>query len=197
MAGWGIFLLVVATWAAVPYGGADLAYGVGTSSNRRGANSFAAGAGGAVTGDRSMPAMYGGYKPELLPRMFGLDQCARYRSTVAFADRKWGVAGLHNTGTNLLFRTMTQNCKVRRRHRDSGSGDANVNVAVVLICSHVQRRCIRFPRACTLGATSDKLKNKIGKCLGESIARLTGEADFGGRIRNTPSTGTHRECCHS
>ena len=170
MAGWGIFLLVVATWAAVPYGGADvrggnpdqmhalglwahsstnngdgagpnqdiaaaltrnaqLAYGVGTSSNRRGANSFAAGAGGAVTGDRSMPAMYGGYKPELLPRMFGLDQCARYRSTVAFADRKWGVAGLHNTGTNLLFRTMTQNCKVRRRHRDSGSGDANINVA--------------------------------------------------------------------
>lgn len=107
---------------------AQLAYGVGTSSNRRGANSFAAGAGGAVTGDRSMPAMYGGYKPELLPRMFGLDQCARYRSTVAFADRKWGVAGLHNTGTNLLFRTMTQNCKVRRRRRDSGSGDANVNV---------------------------------------------------------------------
>jgi len=47
------------------------------------------------------------------PIIYGLETCQPYRETTLPADRMLGPAGLFNTGTNLLFQLMKDNCKIR------------------------------------------------------------------------------------
>lgn len=42
----------------------------------------------------------------------GLETCEHYRNTVKPADRTIGPAGLFNTGTNLMYKLLTDNCHI-------------------------------------------------------------------------------------
>ena len=46
------------------------------------------------------------------PIIHGLENCERYRETVKPADRMIGPAGIFNTGTNLFFQVMKENCNI-------------------------------------------------------------------------------------
>ena len=46
------------------------------------------------------------------PIIYGLETCERYRQTVKPEDRMVGPAGIFNTGTNLLFELMKENCNI-------------------------------------------------------------------------------------
>jgi len=46
------------------------------------------------------------------PRMLGLDECAAYRDAVPLEQRKPGIVGHFNTGTNLLSKLFGKNCKM-------------------------------------------------------------------------------------
>ena len=47
------------------------------------------------------------------PIIYGLDTCESYRQTVKPEDRMIGPAGIFNTGTNLLFQLMKDNCDIK------------------------------------------------------------------------------------
>ena len=49
------------------------------------------------------------------PVIYGLDQCEDYRNRVAPIDRRVGVAGMFNTGTNLLAILLQHNCAIPER----------------------------------------------------------------------------------
>lgn len=46
------------------------------------------------------------------PIIHGLENCERYRQAVKPADRMIGPAGIFNTGTNLFFQVMKENCNI-------------------------------------------------------------------------------------
>ena len=47
------------------------------------------------------------------PIVHGLENCEEYRRTVKPRDRMIGPAGIFNTGTNLFFQVMKENCDIR------------------------------------------------------------------------------------
>jgi len=47
------------------------------------------------------------------PIIYGLDTCSQYRQSVKPEDRMLGPAGIFNTGTNLLFQLMKDNCDIK------------------------------------------------------------------------------------
>eukprot|EP00578_Thalassiosira_sp_NH16_P005952 CAMPEP_0181135836 /NCGR_PEP_ID=MMETSP1071-20121207/32866_1 /TAXON_ID=35127 /ORGANISM="Thalassiosira sp., Strain NH16" /LENGTH=521 /DNA_ID=CAMNT_0023222513 /DNA_START=40 /DNA_END=1605 /DNA_ORIENTATION=- len=47
------------------------------------------------------------------PIIYGLETCEAYRQSVKPEDRMIGPAGIFNTGTNLLFQLMKENCDIR------------------------------------------------------------------------------------
>ena len=47
------------------------------------------------------------------PILYGLETCETYRATIKPEDRMAGPAGLFNTGTNLLFELMENNCNIK------------------------------------------------------------------------------------
>ena len=47
------------------------------------------------------------------PIIYGLDTCEKYRQTVKPEDRMLGPSGIFNTGTNLLFQLMKDNCDIK------------------------------------------------------------------------------------
>ncbi|KAI2502865.1 hypothetical protein MHU86_11612 [Fragilaria crotonensis] len=49
------------------------------------------------------------------PRIYGLDQCERYRAKVPARKRFIGGAGMFNSGTNLLVQLLGENCKIPER----------------------------------------------------------------------------------
>ena len=54
--------------------------------------------------------------------ILNLDSCAAYRSSVPPHDRMAAVAGLFNTGTNLLAHLMADNCQIDRGLNGTGTG---------------------------------------------------------------------------
>lgn len=52
------------------------------------------------------------------PIIYGLETCEPYRESIKPEDRMVGPAGIFNTGTNLLFVLMRENCVIREA-RDS------------------------------------------------------------------------------
>lgn len=51
------------------------------------------------------------------PRIVGLDQCQVFQNNTRPEDRLLGVAGNFNSGTNLLYKLLRLNCKVRKRKK--------------------------------------------------------------------------------
>jgi hypothetical protein len=49
------------------------------------------------------------------PRIYGLDQCERYRAKVPALQRYIGGAGMVNSGTNLVMQLLGENCKIPER----------------------------------------------------------------------------------
>ena len=47
------------------------------------------------------------------PIVHGLERCEEYRRSVKPRDRMIGPAGIFNTGTNLFFQVMKENCDIR------------------------------------------------------------------------------------
>mmetsp|Transcript_18430 Transcript_18430/g.33836 ORF Transcript_18430/g.33836 Transcript_18430/m.33836 type:complete len:491 (-) Transcript_18430:98-1570(-) len=47
------------------------------------------------------------------PIIYGLETCEPYRNSVKPEDRMIGPAGIFNTGTNLLFQLMKENCDIK------------------------------------------------------------------------------------
>eukprot|EP00590_Aulacoseira_subarctica_P005511 CAMPEP_0172423956 /NCGR_PEP_ID=MMETSP1064-20121228/19674_1 /TAXON_ID=202472 /ORGANISM="Aulacoseira subarctica , Strain CCAP 1002/5" /LENGTH=395 /DNA_ID=CAMNT_0013165595 /DNA_START=269 /DNA_END=1456 /DNA_ORIENTATION=+ len=54
------------------------------------------------------------------PIVLGLERCQEYRQKVDAADRLVGVAGMFNTGTNLLYDYLNKNCNNPARHAKYG-----------------------------------------------------------------------------
>eukprot|EP00581_Thalassiosira_minuscula_P007937 CAMPEP_0183711676 /NCGR_PEP_ID=MMETSP0737-20130205/7129_1 /TAXON_ID=385413 /ORGANISM="Thalassiosira miniscula, Strain CCMP1093" /LENGTH=547 /DNA_ID=CAMNT_0025940243 /DNA_START=30 /DNA_END=1673 /DNA_ORIENTATION=+ len=55
------------------------------------------------------------------PIIRGLETCEPYRQSIAAKDRMTGPAGMFNTGTNLLFELLKENCEIpeaRAMHRE-------------------------------------------------------------------------------
>mmetsp|Transcript_29644 Transcript_29644/g.62856 ORF Transcript_29644/g.62856 Transcript_29644/m.62856 type:complete len:525 (-) Transcript_29644:62-1636(-) len=50
------------------------------------------------------------------PIINGLEMCEPYREAVKPEDRMIGPAGMFNTGTNLLFELMKENCNIKEAH---------------------------------------------------------------------------------
>ena len=46
------------------------------------------------------------------PVIHGIETCEHYREMVKPEDRTMGPAGLFNTGTNLMWKLMTENCDI-------------------------------------------------------------------------------------
>jgi hypothetical protein len=46
------------------------------------------------------------------PVVYGLDQCSYYQQTIPKNDASLGVAGIFNTGTNLLAMYLSANCRM-------------------------------------------------------------------------------------
>jgi hypothetical protein len=61
------------------------------------------------------------------PRFIGLDTCEAYRNDVQPDRRAVGPSGMFNTGTNLLFQLLQQNCVVRPHDFRFGGIDWQVN----------------------------------------------------------------------
>ena len=55
------------------------------------------------------------------PRIYGLDQCERYRSLVPALERLVGATGVFSTGTNLATELLTENCQIPERVKKYGS----------------------------------------------------------------------------
>ena len=56
---------------------------------------------------RDITSMYGDK-----PVIHGIETCEHYREMVKPEDRTMGPAGLFNTGTNLMWKLMTENCDI-------------------------------------------------------------------------------------
>lgn len=54
--------------------------------------------------DLDLPGIYGAH------HLLDASSCESFRSAISAGGRRWGVAGLPNTGTNALWRMMTKNC---------------------------------------------------------------------------------------
>ena len=82
------------------------------------------------------------------PIIYGLDTCEKYRQTVKPEDRMIGPAGIFNTGTNLLFQLMKDNCDIKEAkhsttHKEQKQNGMrwqapwNVRVSIVSSCEFV------------------------------------------------------------
>ena len=49
------------------------------------------------------------------PTIYGLDTCARFRSTIPAVERNLGCSGMFNSGTNLVTQLLKQNCQIPER----------------------------------------------------------------------------------
>ena len=55
------------------------------------------------------------------PRIYGLEQCERYRSLVPAVERFVAPTGTFNTGTNLAMELLSENCQIPERVEYYGS----------------------------------------------------------------------------
>jgi len=49
------------------------------------------------------------------PKIYGLDRCESFRSSIPAVDRMVGCCGMFNSGTNLVTRLLKENCKIPER----------------------------------------------------------------------------------
>jgi hypothetical protein len=54
------------------------------------------------------------------PVIYGLDSCEQFRNSVDPMDRRVGIAGMFNTGTNLLAILLQHNCAIPERIKKMG-----------------------------------------------------------------------------
>ncbi|EED89341.1 predicted protein [Thalassiosira pseudonana CCMP1335] len=61
------------------------------------------------------------------PIIHGLETCEPYRETVPPENRMTGPAGLFNTGTNLLFQLMKENCDIKEAKHSTSHHEPREN----------------------------------------------------------------------
>eukprot|EP00538_Stauroneis_constricta_P006895 CAMPEP_0119572162 /NCGR_PEP_ID=MMETSP1352-20130426/44485_1 /TAXON_ID=265584 /ORGANISM="Stauroneis constricta, Strain CCMP1120" /LENGTH=423 /DNA_ID=CAMNT_0007621847 /DNA_START=129 /DNA_END=1400 /DNA_ORIENTATION=+ len=64
------------------------------------------------------------------PKIYGLETCQTYRDNVPLADRKASVAGMFNSGTNLLSTLLAENCFINPSEKELTRRKAMVNHAM-------------------------------------------------------------------
>jgi len=62
-----------------------------------------------------------------IPRVYGLETCKPYRETIPPEDRMIGPAGTFNSGTNLLFKLLKENCDIKEARNSNRSDEIKRN----------------------------------------------------------------------
>lgn len=129
-----------------------------------------------MSADEELPGIYGEH-------LFDDGSCEVFRNTIPAEDRRWGVAGLPNTGTNALYHMMTRNCDAPGlwqvpwgKHFFLNASDEKSLFPLVLVKDPVQW----FGSTCRMPYFTVNLPSKPTQCpspLVESWGTL-GDTDF-------------------